>query len=307
MHPLHRSGFVRSLLLLSLFGLALMATPAQAVHFELRLYARNANLEVQEVVVEEADLRPYLTTIEITDPIFAKDGPQQFGGIPIAKLPELLGLTEFEGDVTMLANDGYSTHEPLEDLIQAGALLAFEQNGKPISPRRGGPLKVVSEQNRDIGLYTWYVERVLFGHLDLVPAVQVQQGDAVEEWSRERLMRAPQAKLARVLPIPRGVRKGVMVPNESTDVGVVALHHLVPHRPANQSLELHSTLGSSLLLPPETDLSQVLVAYSLEGNPIPETFGGGFVVLPVQPATATAALFPNKLEAFFHLESIRVK
>ncbi len=292
----------------ALLLLLITSSAVQAVPFELHLFIRDANLQIREKVVTEEDLRPYLKTIEVTDPIFSKDGPQQFSGMPFEDLPQVLQLEQpFEGDLTMLANDGYSTHEPFTDLVRAGALLAFEQNGEPISPRRGGPVKVMSTSERDVGLYTWYVKMLLFGHIDLVSSVEVQQGDATQAWSREQMLRASRSTLNRVLPIPRGVRKGVMVPNENTEIGVVPLSQLLPETAQGRPLRLRSSLGLEMVIPAESDRDQLLVAYSLEGNSIPETFGGGFIVLPAQTGSNESLLFPNKLEAFFHLESIQVQ
>ena len=69
------------------------------------------------------------------------DGPQQFRGVPLHRLIELL---QAKGTViAATALNDYMVEIPLTDAVEGGPILAFEQNGQALSVRDKGPLWVV--------------------------------------------------------------------------------------------------------------------------------------------------------------------
>lgn len=69
------------------------------------------------------------------------DGIQEFTGVPLAALAEDLGIVE--GSLTAMAVNDYSIEIPLADAIEGGPIIAYLNNGEPMSLREKGPLWVV--------------------------------------------------------------------------------------------------------------------------------------------------------------------
>lgn len=68
-------------------------------------------------------------------------GPQVFEGVSLTRLIEVLGA---EGSVIAAsALNDYTVEIPLADAIPGGPILAFAQNGAPLSVRDKGPLWVI--------------------------------------------------------------------------------------------------------------------------------------------------------------------
>ena len=69
------------------------------------------------------------------------EGVQVFEGIPLARLIEEVGA---DGSVIAAsALNDYTIEIPLSDVVPDGPILAFAQNGEPLSVRDKGPLWVV--------------------------------------------------------------------------------------------------------------------------------------------------------------------
>lgn len=69
------------------------------------------------------------------------EGEQEFTGVPLAALLERLGVTS--GTLVATAINDYSAEMPVADAMQAGPVLAYLQNGAPMSRRGKGPLWIV--------------------------------------------------------------------------------------------------------------------------------------------------------------------
>lgn len=82
-----------------------------------------------------------LAPVEIETSTIWTDGVQVFRGVPLAVL---LARLEAEGEVIRArALNDYTVEIPVADAVEGGPILAFEQNGKPLSVRDKGPLWVV--------------------------------------------------------------------------------------------------------------------------------------------------------------------
>lgn len=69
------------------------------------------------------------------------EGPQVFEGVPLVDLIAALGA---EGSVIAAsALNDYTVEIPLSDIIPGGPILAYAQNGEPLSVRDKGPLWVI--------------------------------------------------------------------------------------------------------------------------------------------------------------------
>ena len=75
------------------------------------------------------------------------DGVQEFTGIPLNVLTKELGVTE--GTIKATAINDYAIEIPLTDAVEGGPILAYMQNGKPMSVRDKGPIWVVYPYDLD--------------------------------------------------------------------------------------------------------------------------------------------------------------
>lgn len=69
------------------------------------------------------------------------EGEQSFTGVPLDALLQTIGVTE--GTLTARAINDYAIEIPVSDAVADGPILAYLQNGDPMSVREKGPLWVV--------------------------------------------------------------------------------------------------------------------------------------------------------------------
>jgi hypothetical protein len=69
------------------------------------------------------------------------EGEQSFTGVPLNALLQAVGVTE--GTLTATAINDYAVEIPVSDAVVDGPILAYLQNGNPMSVREKGPLWVV--------------------------------------------------------------------------------------------------------------------------------------------------------------------
>lgn len=75
------------------------------------------------------------------------DGVQEFTGVSLRKV---LDRVEARGSVVIAsALNDYVTEIPMEDVVEGGPILAYAQNGMPLSVRDKGPLWVVFPYDSD--------------------------------------------------------------------------------------------------------------------------------------------------------------
>lgn len=71
-------------------------------------------------------------------------------GVPLDTLLEQVELDPKAAFLTAYSYDGYTTNLPLPDVVNGQAFVAFEYDGKPITPEHGGPVRLLVP-----GLYFW--------------------------------------------------------------------------------------------------------------------------------------------------------
>lgn len=69
------------------------------------------------------------------------EGVQSFSGVPLEALLQSVGVTE--GTLTAKAINDYAVEIPVSDAVADGPILAYLQNGNPMSVREKGPLWVI--------------------------------------------------------------------------------------------------------------------------------------------------------------------
>ena len=88
-----------------------------------------------------------MAPVEIRTSTIWTEGEQVFRGVPLATL---LARLEASGEfITAHALNDYTVEIPVSDAVPEGPILAFEQNGKPLSVRDKGPLWVVYPYNSE--------------------------------------------------------------------------------------------------------------------------------------------------------------
>lgn len=78
-------------------------------------------------------------SIETTTPW--TNGVQTFTGVPLNRVTEALGVTE--GTLKAVAINDYAVDIPVADAVEGGPIIAYLQNGEPMSVREKGPLWVI--------------------------------------------------------------------------------------------------------------------------------------------------------------------
>jgi hypothetical protein len=79
--------------------------------------------------------------VTITTSTIWTEGVQTFTGVPLAQLVDLLGA---EGEVMLAtAINDYTVEIPREDWVENGPIVAFLNNGEPMSIRDKGPLWII--------------------------------------------------------------------------------------------------------------------------------------------------------------------
>lgn len=71
-------------------------------------------------------------------------------GISVDTLFELVDLDPSAAFAIARSDGGYTTNLPLEDIVNGQAFVAFEYDGRPLSPEHGGPARLVVP-----GRYFW--------------------------------------------------------------------------------------------------------------------------------------------------------
>lgn len=108
------------------------------------------------LTITHEDAVTSLTLEELTDMAEARsfttstiwtEGPQTFEGVPLAALLETLEISA--PTIVAQAINDYAVEIPLEEITQEAPLVAYQQNGQPMSRRDKGPLWLVYPYDSD--------------------------------------------------------------------------------------------------------------------------------------------------------------
>lgn len=160
-----------AILTCGLFGLPLAAQSLPAPEGEpLLTVTGNIGLTNQgDAAVFDQTMLEAMDPVIITTSTIWTEGVQTFTGVPLAQLVELLGA---EGEVMMAtAINDYTVEIPREDWVENGPVVAFLNNGEPMSIRDKGPLWIIYpyDDNPDYQtevIYSrsiWQLDQIHFG------------------------------------------------------------------------------------------------------------------------------------------------
>ena len=79
--------------------------------------------------------------VEFTTTTTWTDGPQEFKGVLLLDLLQVLGVAE--GTLRAYAVNDYAVDIPVADAVEGGPMVAYLLNGQPMSVRDKGPLWIV--------------------------------------------------------------------------------------------------------------------------------------------------------------------
>ncbi len=68
-------------------------------------------------------------------------GTQRFTGVPLAAVMQQVGITE--GTIEASGSDDFTIELNMSLAAEAGAIIAYQRNGSPMSVRKKGPLRVL--------------------------------------------------------------------------------------------------------------------------------------------------------------------
>jgi hypothetical protein len=87
-----------------------------------------------------------------------------FTGVMLSDLLEIVGANPNAKKIFMKALDDYSVELPIAEAVASSAMLAIEENGKPIKIRHGGPARIVfltdSKITANTDMWIWSVNRM---------------------------------------------------------------------------------------------------------------------------------------------------
>ena len=154
---------------LSALPLAAQSLPAPDGEPLLTVTGNIALTNQGDAAVFDQAMLEAMDPVTITTSTIWTEGEQTFTGVPLAQLVDLLGA---EGEVMMAsAINDYTVEIPREDWIENGPIVAFLNNGEPMSIRDKGPLWIIYpyDDNPDYQtevIYSrsiWQLDQIHFG------------------------------------------------------------------------------------------------------------------------------------------------
>ena len=154
---------------LSALPLAAQSLPAPDGEPLLTVTGNIALTNQGDAAVFDQAMLEAMDPVTITTSTIWTEGEQTFTGVPLAQLVDLLGA---EGEVMMAtAINDYTVEIPREDWVENGPIVAFLNNGEPMSIRDKGPLWIIYpyDDNPDYQtevIYSrsiWQLDQIHFG------------------------------------------------------------------------------------------------------------------------------------------------
>lgn len=240
------------------------------------------------------------------DPNFSGEPPARFRGVLLSTL--LDALEERESSLILLCEDQYMAHFDTDFVREQGAMLAWEQDGKPISRHRGGPLKVVFRKS---GLHpsanAWYVQALIPGKTGDIP-LRVVKGKKTWAFSQDAVLQAPGRSREMLPPIPKGYRHLSVYPSKKAVEGFVLADLLGSLELSWETLVLRPFVGRELRLTRgEVENMDFFLFSRKGGNLLRSSCGGPWALwAPVHLHPELAGRLPNP-DALFFVREILVE
>ena len=261
-------------------------------------WARMADLDLSV-------LKLHRIAFDAIDPNFAEDGRLNFAGTPLVKVLELAGL-EQGTEVTVVGEDqyvGYLTPNRL-----ARGILAWERDGDPISPMKGGPLKIMfpEDAGEHASCYTWYVVALVQGRPAGDSLTVTVNGDSTV-FERADLMALSEPLPANRVSIAQGCRNNF--DELMASLKAVPLNRLIGSlsEPGGRMVEFWPYFGPVVRLRADVLLDDTLIVTGRDDRALHPALGGPFcVVFPVEDHPSLQDRVPES-GAYFFLKAIVVK
>lgn len=146
--------FIRSMLKGLALGTALTAAPVGAEGLAnpkgeiiLTVAGDISAMNQGDTAVFDLDMLRAMGEVSFATTTPWTEGTHDFTGIPLQVLAEALGVTS--GLIKATAINDYAIEIPVSDAVEGGPILAYLQNGEPMSVRDKGPLWLVYPYDLD--------------------------------------------------------------------------------------------------------------------------------------------------------------
>lgn len=252
------------------------------------------------IKLDEAFLQKNSETYRTIDTGFKTYGIEPWRGVPLERILAVLKKSK-ETSITFLGKDSYVCQESLDSLKALGGFIAIDVAGKPVSENRGGPVKLMFQKDNIPGAYCWYVKAIFAGN-PKNSAFSVEKSGKRKIKTITELKNLPQVTEVRTLPLPRGHRRDLAVPEGKVKITGILLKDLVQQESAGSptsSIVLRPLFGPEITLSEADWRSPVLVIFEVQDKPIPVAFGG-----PVSILFPSESKLEAKWKGFFFLSSM---
>ncbi len=241
-------------------------------------------------------------TLLAADPNFDSTRLSLYSGVPLQRILDRAGVGPIKG-VTLIGRDQYVVYLPAELVANPQVIIASERAGKPLTPYRGGPLKLMfpPELQMHLSAYCWYVDTVIPDYDDS-PRVTVRLGGKTKQYTLPDLDALGPEKRSLFLSIPLGYRWDFPQLNQPSRVTAVSLETLFAgENLAGKQVTLTPFSGRPMILPVEPLLAcEVMLVYRINDESIHPALGGPFsIYFPVMACGDLKGIAPETASLFF--------
>ncbi|MCW7754731.1 molybdopterin-dependent oxidoreductase [Desulfobotulus sp. H1] len=233
---------------------------------------------------------------------FPSPEPVLFEGVFIVDL-----IGEAEGSVTLLSEDQYVASFPMGVLADSMAMLAWNENGRPIPRHRGGPLKIVfgNAANLHPSANAWYVKVLLSDRGQDLP-LRMIRGPETHIFLGGQMPDNQRIAKQLLPPVPKGYRYDTERPRRQFLRGFILGDFLKDRYGAFTGVTLRSLSGQELRLVSSDIEGKDLFFFGLnEEGPLGVSRGGPWMLwVPVLKYPQLAVRLPNPDTLFFIYEMI---
>ena len=252
-------------------------------------------------------MKAYPLSFSTVDPNFKDGDLTGFTGISFKKLMELSGF-KVQSGITVVGKDQYVGYITRKRINGDGGILAWEMDGNPISPLKGGPLKIIFRNSEGIhgSAYTWYVSAVFVDSMDVSELEITASGQSPQQVALD-VGDWPITLNRKAYSIPGGWRDEAFDPPGS--ISALPLKQLFERRGWGRGgrITLVSYEGASFTMDGSwLDKYPILIAGRRGSSFLHPVFGGPLcVVFPVETHPALLGAVPES-GSFFFLKTICV-
>lgn len=110
----------------------------------------------------------------------------EWQGVRFSDIAKLAKLKDDARFVTIVAEEGYTTSLPLEDMMDEDVLLAYDFEGERLAPEHGGPLRLVVPKKYAYKSAKWVRKTVFTKEKELGFWEKRGYSDSADPWKEER-------------------------------------------------------------------------------------------------------------------------